>query len=908
MTSAKGFLCLMLITISLSSFAQGVVTDSLVRKLLVSQNETKVDILNQLVYEFISIDNEKVVRYSTEGLQLAKAIGYRKGEAIAHTYRGVYEYQSGQFTAAHISLHNGLRLSRSIGDKNNEGYTLLQLGNCGLEEVNTDSSYLYLKKAYEIFKDSTNPESLSKTYRNLSACFGQKFQQDSQQYYLDKSIVIRRMLPDKTLLVDALAVQASLKLATGDAASVEKLLKEAEQIVKNYPGDLENINDVKHIRALALFQKGKFEEAVVLFDSARNYYFKMSLFRKYITLLTDLGKIFSDRGEYELALNNLYDALRLSQLKNYETETYIIRTRIGWVNFHLGDLQQALSLANESLKTRPKKLLTGDLANALTLKGVVLTDLNKFAEAKKSLDTVQIIFEKAKNVKGLSETFMNLGALEAKLQHYSKALNYYNESLRLAEQVSYSYGLAWSNWGIGDIHFKQGNYSTAAQFLDRSEFFCRKIHANELLIFNFETRRDLLAAQQDYEESLRYSIMAGQLKDSIHRTDVARRFVNLEKIQEIEQRDRNIQVLQQQKEIADDKISLQESRIQKQYILIIAGLVSIGLLATVVFVYYRFYSRIKNLNTTVTEKNTRIEAQAIKLQEVNKELHHLYNAVSEQNEEIQAQANELAETNRSVSDLNRDLEKLIAEKTVELRKTNEELVKHNNELLQFSYTVSHNLRGPVARVLGLSTIVQSETDLTNAKQWIALIARTAAELDTIIKDLSKILELRHEPHRYREAVDLAEEWKQSVSLLQDSLTGTEKITSDFKNVPELVTVRPMLQSIFYNLLSNAIKFKSPDRTLAITATSKLLDDKVVIEIEDNGLGFDVEQHREKIFRLYTRFHSHVEGKGLGLYLVKSQVEVLHGKVDVESKLGFGSRFSVTLPITNEATLHRLIDG
>lgn len=906
MTSAKGLTVLFLFFLTPSIvLAQGKVTDSLERKLLTVHGPERVDILNQLVYEFISVDNDKVVRYSNEALKLAQSIGYTKGEGIAHAYRGVYEYMSGQFANARKSLHTGLRLSTQAGDRNNVGYSLLQLGTCGLEEVNTDSAYIYFHKALTVFKDSTNPESLSKVYRNMSALFGQRFQQDSQRYYLGKAIAIRRLLPDKSWLIDALAIQATLKLGTGDIVSAEAFLNEAEKILQDYPNDLENLNDVKHVRALLLFHKGKFDEAVVLFDSARNYYFEMSLFRKYITLLTDLGKVFSDRGEYELALNNLYEALRISQLKGFETETYIIRTRIGWVNFHLGDLQQALRLANESLNSKPEKLLIGDLSNTLTLKGVVLTDLGQFREARVCLDSVMGIYETAANLRGMSETLMNIGTLEAKLSNYPKALELYTQSIHLADRVNYIYGKAWSNWGIGDIYFRMGDYSKASKFLDRSEEFCQIIHANELLIHNYNTRRDLLAAQGRYKESLRYSMLASQLNDSIHRTDLARRFVNLEKVQAIEQRDRNIEVLQKDKELAEDKIILQESRIRQQYILIIAGLVSIGLLATLVFIYYRFYARIKALNRTIIEKNTAIEAQANTLQEVNQELNRLYFEVSEQNEEIQAQANELAERNRSITDLNRDLEKLIAEKTVELRRTNEELVKHNNELLQFSYTVSHNLRGPVARVLGLSSLMQSEQDLAQARQWVKLISKTAGELDTIIKDLGKILELRHEPHRYREIVDLADEWRQCISLLQDSLTGEEQIIADFHELPELTTVRPMLQSILYNLLSNAIKFRSPDRPLVIRATGKVSDTKAVIEIVDNGLGFNTEQHKEKLFRLYTRFHSHVEGRGLGLYLIKSQVEVLHGKVEVESRPGFGTRFTITIPIISVEVGHHV---
>lgn len=889
MTSSSRLVMLLLAFLSFTVYGQRDVADSLEKKLATVTGKERVDILNQLTFEFISVDNDKVIRYSQEAIQLAKKIKYVKGEGVAHTFRGVYEYQSGQFAEGRSSLHAGLALSKQAGDRVNEGYAYLQLGNAGLEEVNTDSSYIYLKKALAIFKDSIHAVNLSKVYRNLSAHFGQVSQADSQQYYLDKAITIRRLLRDQSYLVDALAIQANNKLLTGNLEAAEKLLDEADEILKQYPNDLENTYDVKHVRALILFQKGHFDQGVVLFDSARNYYFKVSLFRKYVTLLTDLSKIFSDRGEYELALNNLYDALRLSELKGFETEVYIIRTRIGWINFNLGDYDRALRLVNETLQLRPRKLLKADLANALTLKGVVLTDLNKLPQARSALDTVLILQQRVGNKPGISEAYLNLGAVESKLNHYASALTLYQKSIHFALASDYTYGLAWSHWGIADIFYRQQKYHEALQHLDISEKFSRLIHANELLILNYNTRRDVLKETGRFREALQYSTIANQMKDSLRRSDLARRFVNLAKIQEIEQRDRNIKMLQQDKQLAEDKIHLQDSRLRQQFILIIASALIIALFAF-------FYWRIKKLNVTITEKN-------IDIQKANEKLSLLYSEVSEQNEEIQSQSQKLSDTNKNIVDLNRSLEQLIAEKTVELRKANEELVKHNNELLQFSYTVSHNLRGPVARILGLSSLMTGEKDLYQAKQWVTLIGKTTGELDIIIKDLSKILELRREPHHFRDHVELAVEWQQSINLLHDSLIGNEQITADFQALSELITVRSIVQSVFYNLLSNALKFRSPDRPLHIRAVSQIAGANAIIIVTDNGLGFDTSLYKDKLFRLYTRFHSHVEGRGLGLYLIKSQLEVVRGSISVESTPGTGTAFQVTIPLASELHGH-----
>lgn len=875
--------------------AQSSPTDSLEQTLKTSRNQTKVDLLNQLTYEFITQDNEKVIQYNTQALRLAEQINYKKGEAIAYTYRGVSEYLTGHLEQGHANLNRGLNLSREIGDKTNEGYTLLQLGNCSLEEVENDSAEFFLKAAYEIFKDSTDPTNLSKVYRNMSAVYGQRYQYDKQQHYLDRSIAIRRLLPDKVLLVDALALKANNSLRRRDVENAETILTEAEALTNHRMEFEESRNDFRHLRALILFESGKFDEAAILVDSARDYYLNTNLIRKYVTLLIDISEVFSNRGEYELALNNLYSALKLSKLHNFDSETYTIRTDIGWINFNLGDYTQALQLANEALEAKPKKQLKVDFANALTLKGVTQTETNDFPSAATNLNEALQVYIQLNDNRGKSETFMNLGYLEAKQGHFEKAKSLYYESIALAKTSHYPYGIAWSSWGLGDIYFKQRDFKKAAYHLDQSEHYAYEVEANEILIRSFNTRRDLLAAQNRYKESLVYSIKASDLNDSIHRKDLARRFFNLEKLQEIEQRDHDIMVLQQEKLLAEDQIRLQQAALQQQYILLLAGVIGIMLLGVIALVYYRFYKKIKALNISILEKNNRIQMQADKLAEMNNELSQLYEEVSERNEEILAQSSKLSESNHNITELNRNLERLVADKTLELRTTNDELVRYNNELLQFSYTVSHNLRGPVARILGLSVLAQSEHNTIKIKEWIDLMSNTASDLDLIIKDLSKLLDLRHEPNRYRENVELQTEWNQSISLLKDSFTGQENIESNFEDLPRIVTVRAMIQSIFYNLLSNSIKFRSPKRILTVTAKSRYENGKAIIEIADNGLGFDIDRYGEKLFKLYTRFHTHVEGRGLGLYLIKTQLEVLDGTIEVASELDHGSRFLITIP-------------
>jgi signal transduction histidine kinase len=102
----------------------------------------------------------------------------------------------------------------------------------------------------------------------------------------------------------------------------------------------------------------------------------------------------------------------------------------------------------------------------------------------------------------------------------------------------------------------------------------------------------------------------------------------------------------------------------------------------------------------------------------------------------------------------------------------------------------------------------------------------------------------------------------------------------------------MVHSILLNLVSNAIKYRSPTKPLKVNIGTRLNSHYTILEVSDNGLGIDLDLFRKDIFKMYKRFHHHQEGKGLGLYLIKSQAESLNGYVEINSETGVGTTFKV----------------
>lgn len=302
----------------------------------------------------------------------------------------------------------------------------------------------------------------------------------------------------------------------------------------------------------------------------------------------------------------------------------------------------------------------------------------------------------------------------------------------------------------------------------------------------------------------------------------------------------------------------------------------------------RSESNLQKQNNALIEKQNEIEAQHEELLQQQEEMLSSSEKLSEANHVIMKQQEALTKYNET-------LEALVEEKSEDLLRTNEELVKHNNELIQFSYTVSHNLRGPVARLLGLTRLLKIAESDSEKHHLEDLILKSSVELDEIMKDLSLIIDIRNDLYQVREKVYLLNEWNKAVNLLGESAKSVFNLQVDFAQAPFVFAVRPMIQSIFYNLFSNAVKYQSPDRKLSVHVSSvALADGRTLIEITDNGLGIDMEVQEKNIFKLYKRFHPHVSGKGLGLYLVKTQVEALGGSISVSSTLDEGTTFRIIL--------------
>jgi PAS domain S-box-containing protein len=227
-----------------------------------------------------------------------------------------------------------------------------------------------------------------------------------------------------------------------------------------------------------------------------------------------------------------------------------------------------------------------------------------------------------------------------------------------------------------------------------------------------------------------------------------------------------------------------------------------------------------------------------------------------------------------------------------LKQKNEELEKINNDLDNFIYTASHDLKAPISNLEGLLNAFITDKEFSEDKQiMVNMMFQSIDRFKKTIQDLTDISKIQRSDHMDREILNFEEILSEvRLDIRQIIETCDPKIETRFE-VKEIYYSRKNLRSIVYNLLSNALKYSSPDRQPEVTISTENQDGYIMLSIADNGLGLSLE-HQNKIFGMFKRAHQHVEGSGIGLYMIKKIIENNGGKIMVESELGKGTTFKV----------------
>lgn len=243
-----------------------------------------------------------------------------------------------------------------------------------------------------------------------------------------------------------------------------------------------------------------------------------------------------------------------------------------------------------------------------------------------------------------------------------------------------------------------------------------------------------------------------------------------------------------------------------------------------------------------------------------------------------------------------DYRKALEKEISKVKLQSKQIKLRNKELKDFAFVAAHDLKAPATNLTSLTDMIDADliTDQRNSelfsklKQSIEQIHRTVFTLNDVI-NFKATLKEKNERLKFE---DIFIEIKKSIT--EQIETSKASIKEDFSECPEIDYPHLHLKSVMQNLLVNAVKYRDSNKALIIEVKTTKRNGRVCLKVKDNGLGFDASKYRKKMFGLFKRLHTHVEGKGIGMYIVKSIIDAHGGKIEVKSKPFDGALFKVYL--------------
>lgn len=225
----------------------------------------------------------------------------------------------------------------------------------------------------------------------------------------------------------------------------------------------------------------------------------------------------------------------------------------------------------------------------------------------------------------------------------------------------------------------------------------------------------------------------------------------------------------------------------------------------------------------------------------------------------------------------------------------DQLGRKNAQLLNYAHITSHNLRAPTSNLISLVELVEEAQSEEEVHSLVGKFKISVDYLQETLDSLVEVLKIQEGTRRKIETVRFDSILKKILRILEGQILETStEIRSDFSALEEFEYDKAYLESILLNLISNSIKYRSSHRIPKIEIRTEIAEDKYLLIVEDNGLGIDLNKYQSKLFGLHKTFHRHPDARGVGLFLTKSQVEALNGRIYAESELDHGTKMIIEL--------------
>lgn len=602
-----------------------------------------------------------------------------------------------------------------------------------------------------------------------------------------------------------------------------------------------------------------------------------------------LGNCFYYKGIYDEAVENLFKSLRISERSGNVKQACLAYNTLGAIYNTRKNYKVALQNYHKVLS----------MATAIDNKKFVGTALNNIGALHgnmKNYDTAEVYFNKALkfhqqmgNKKGMAFCYNNLGLIYRNRGEYAKSLEILNESLKIRREAGNKFEIATAYVSIGITYNASGRYQKAVETLTKGMNMGRQLNALYIQRQAAEGLSDSYSKLQDYKNAHTFAVLFKILSDSMINTENEKRMIQVQMEYEYNKK----------KEIADlesqKKEEIAQTLLGRQKLIRNLFVVAFLLMIVVAFVIYR--------NFVVKKRaNTMLEKQKKNILEINEELVQQKEFIEHQNQEL--------EKHRY------NLENLVKERTTQLEIAKNKAEESDRLKSAFLANMSHEIRTPMNAIVGFSSLLlENEIDENEKNKYLKQVVNNCNSLLHLIEDIIhiSIIEagqiqineqncnihalLKELYHVFKQRINA--ETAKTIDLFLENV----KINNEFF----LLTDPDYLKQILSSLLDNALKFTETGSIsfgyeLKETAANKYIQ----FFVKDTGAGMSREQ-QANLFVHFSKVHESKDklyrGAGLELSICKNLVELMGGKIWVESDLNKGSRFYFTLPDNTQTTVN-----
>jgi signal transduction histidine kinase len=838
-------------------FAQQAKTDSLLTLLDKSKSaQEKADLLNELSTAYFDYDVVKGLQYAEEALKLSEISNYGEGVRTALTLKGFYFYDTGDFGKALEFYHR----SNSIPIKPDErlGYNYVMIGNVYRAVATYDSAEFYYTKAMKMLRTLGSTRFLAYAYRNAGRLYVLQWKNERAEELFTDALKIYSESSNRFGMADVYFGMAELNKNRARYDVAQDFINRGCSIANELDDEFLQLHCLIFTGEIQ-FRQGEFLASLETLLQAVELLKRRDDPQALARVYGDLGDVYETLGQNDVALRYDLEAMKIGERLGLKYELGRYMSNIAWIYKNQRNFDSAFDFIEKSLKIRTEIDDVFGISNCHNVKGIIYFQQKKYPQAIEWLQKALKIRQAIQHKEGISACLYNLGLVFEEQKQYAKALDYQFQALEFEKDIGnkFNIGIAYNSIGSLYTHLKQ--YDSAATYLGGAERLGKETASLELQMENSFYWSEYFELKGNPAEALKWHKRYANLNDSVYYENSATKLAEMQALYQTDQKDKEIQLLNQEKLLQSNQIQLQVARISLQNFIIVFIIVAFILVSLLAYKSYQYNKEIKTAHAEIVN----------------------------QKEEIQDQAGELQKAYHIIAESHKELEAKVEERTTELREA-------YKELDTFFYRASHDFRRPLTTFLGLVEVANITVKDPSAIELFDKVRETATNLDKMLLKLQSISDLGSQQLQFRE-VEVPEIFNELLEAFRAQIEEKNIRTFTSCVLPVAFNSYPaMIHMIVENLVENSISFCRYEKAY-IKLKAYQNEGRMYIEVEDNGDGIDQKYHA-KIFEMYFRGSDRSKGNGLGLYIVKKAVEKLSGTVEFNSGVDKGTTFRVSFPL------------